>query len=120
MPKISEGKDFLGATIEVEFDRPLGSIQPKFANMVYPINYGFVPNTQAGDGDPIDVYYLSSDQPLKTVTAQCIGYVHRMDDNEDKLIASDGTKYTQAEIEKNLDFQEKWFKHKIVLWEEEK
>ncbi len=120
MTKIAQGKDFLGAMIEVEFDRPLGSVHPKFPDMVYPLNYGFVPDTKAGDGDPIDVYYLSSDKPLKTVSAQCIGYVHRKDDNEDKLIASDGTKYTEAELESKLEFQEKWFKHRIVLWEEGK
>lgn len=115
MSEIAQGKDFLGATIDVEFDRPLGSVHPKFPDMIYPVNYGFVPNTKAGDGDEIDVYYLSSDKPLKKVTATCIGYVHRHDDNEDKLIATDGALMTKDEIETKLDFQEKWFQHDIIL-----
>lgn len=118
MSKIALGKDFLGATIKVTFDRPLGSVHPKFPDMIYPVNYGFVPDTKAGDGDEIDVYYLSSEKPLKTITATCIGYVHRDDDNEDKLIASDGTRFTKDEIEAKLEFQEKWFKHQIVLEDE--
>ncbi len=120
MTKVAQGKDFLGVTIDVKFDRPLGSVHPKFPDLVYPVNYGFVPDTEAGDGDPIDVYYVSSSKPLEAVTAQCIGYVHRDDDNEDKLIASDGTRFTEVELEELLDFQEKWFKHKIVLWEGDK
>lgn len=114
MSKISRGRDFVGKSIKIKFDRPLGTKHPKF-DMVYPINYGFVPNTMAGDGAEIDVYYLSSNEPLKEIEGICIGYVNRFDDNEDKLIATDGTTLTEDEIEKMLEFQEKWFKHEIIL-----
>ncbi len=114
MSKVSQGKDFLGKTIQIKFDRPLGTKHPKFDD-IYPVNYGFVPGTKAGDGMPIDVYYLSSKKPLKGIEATCIGYVHRFNDNEDKLIATDGSMLTKEEIEKQLDFQEKWFKHEIIL-----
>lgn len=115
MPQVSQGQDFVGKKILIEFDRPLGTKHPKHPDMVYPVNYGFVPGTLAGDGMEIDVYYLSSDQALKTIEGTCIGYVHRFDDNEDKLIATDGTKLSTEEIEKQLEFQEKWFKHEIIL-----
>lgn len=35
--------------------------------MGYPANYGFVPNTKSGDGDPVDVMVLCS-QPLHPAT----------------------------------------------------
>lgn len=114
MSQVSQGKDFLGKTIQIKFDRPLGSKHPKFDD-IYPVNYGFVPGTKAGDGMEIDVYYLSSDKPLNEIEGKCIAYVHRFDDNEDKLITTDGTMLTLDEIEKKLDFQEKWFKHEIIL-----
>ncbi len=119
MSKTAEGKDFLGKTIEIIIDRPLGSTHPKHDDMVYPVNYGFVPGTKAGDGMEIDVYYLSSNEPLTTVKGVCIGYVHRFDDNEDKLIASNGERFTIDQIEDKLNFQEKWFKHDIVLAREQ-
>ena len=28
--------------------------------MFYPCNYGFIPNTLSGDGDPVDVLVLSN------------------------------------------------------------
>jgi len=112
--KTARGKDFLGKEIRIKFDRPLGTEHPKFG-WKYPINYGFVPGHIAGDGDEIDVYYLSSSSPLKTINAKCIGYVRRLDDNEDKLIATDGTMFSKKEIEDIIEFQEKFFKHEIVL-----
>ena len=41
--------------------------------------------------------------------------MHRYDDNEDKLIATDGEVLAIDEIVQKLEFQEKWFKHKIIL-----
>ena len=79
------------------------------------MNYGFVPGVLAGDGEELDVYYLSSDKPLSKISGVCIGYVYRFDDSEDKLIATDGTKLSKDEIEKQLEFQEKWFKHEIII-----
>jgi inorganic pyrophosphatase len=112
--KTSQGQNFIGKTIEIEFDRPLGTKHPKF-DWSYPVNYGFVPGVLAGDGEELDVYYLSSDKPLSKISGVCIGYVNRFDDSEDKLIATDGTKLSKDEIEKQLEFQEKWFKHEIII-----
>ncbi len=114
MAQASQSQDFLGKKIKIVFDRPLGSKHPKHG-FEYPINYGYIPGVLAGDGEELDVYYLSSNKPLKEIEATCIGYVHRFDDNEDKLIATDGTKLGKEEIEKALGFQEKWFKHEIIL-----
>lgn len=112
--KVAKGKDFIGKKVNIEFDRPLGTPHPRFG-WKYPINYGFVPGHIAGDGAEIDVYYLSSNEPLKEISAKCIGYVKRLDDNEDKLIATNGEMFSEEEIEKMLEFQEKWYKHEIIL-----
>ena len=101
MNKTSQGQDFLGKTIQIKFDRPIGTKHPKYDHMIYPVNYGFVPGTKAGDGMEIDVYYLSSDKPLKNIEGKCIAYVHRFDDNEDKLVATEGSQLTKEEIENN-------------------
>ncbi len=56
----------------------------------YPINYGFIPQTFAGDGDPLDILVLSevNIEPLCITTAKVIG-VMRMEDKgaDDKIIA---------------------------------
>ena len=118
--KLSKGTDYLGEQIDIVFDRPLGSVHPRHKDIIYPINYGFIPDTVAGDGHPIDVYYLSGSKPLKETTAICIGYVNRHNDNEDKLIATDGEIPELSKIEEMLDFQEKWFDDDIILMSEKK
>lgn len=114
---VSSGQEFLGKKIVIHFDRPLGTKHPRF-DWIYPVNYGFVPGTKAGDGMEIDVYYLSASEPLQDIEGTCIGYVHRLDDNEDKLIATDGAIPTEEEIEAILAFQEQYYKHEIVLSDE--
>ena len=81
----TEAKVFLGKKVKIVFDRPLGSKHPKFG-FVYEVNYGFVPNTKALDGEEIDVYYLGKEIPLKRANGFCIAIIHREDDNDDKLV----------------------------------
>ena len=49
--------DYLDKALEVKIDRPLGSKHPKHG-FIYPINYGYVPNTISGDGEELDCYVL--------------------------------------------------------------
>lgn len=50
-------KDYIGKIIGVKIDRELGSKHPKHG-FIYPVNYGFIPNTISGDGEEIDCYVL--------------------------------------------------------------
>jgi len=103
---------YLGKTLKVIVDRPLGSKHPNY-DMIYPINYGFIPNTISGDGEELDAYILGVNKPIKEYIGKCIGIVHRINDNDDKLIISNET-YSNSEIEKIIDFQEKYFKHILI------
>lgn len=51
-----------GSLIKYELDKESGYIfvdRFAFTTMGYPANYGFVPNSMSGDGDPVDVLVLS-------------------------------------------------------------
>ena len=80
-----QSKKFLGQEVKVKIDRPLGSKHPKY-NYIYPINYGFIPNTISGDGEELDAYILGVKEPLQDFVGKCIAIIHRLDDNDDKLI----------------------------------
>jgi inorganic pyrophosphatase len=106
--------DFLGKNVEVIVDRPLGSMHPKH-NMVYEVNYGYVPGIIAPDGEELDAYVLGINGPIKKYSGKCVAIIHRINDNDDKLVvAPEGIRFTDDEIEKLVEFQEKWFKHKII------
>ncbi len=89
----------LGQTVDVVIDRPLGSRHPRHPDIVYPVNYGYVPGTVSDDGMPIDVYLLGVDGPVERSTGVVIAVVLRADDVEDKLVATaDGRAYTVSEV----------------------
>ena len=48
--------DVLVKTSEIKIDRPRGSRHPKFPNIVYPYDYGYLEGTTGGDGEGIDVW----------------------------------------------------------------
>ena len=48
--------DRLVAESTVCIDRPKGSRHPRFPDFVYPLDYGYLEGTQAGDGHAIDVW----------------------------------------------------------------
>lgn len=103
--------EWIGRTVEVAIDRPLGSVHPRDPRCVYGVNYGFVPGTRAGDGHPIDAYVLGPDEPAEAVRAEIVAVIARADDVEDKLVvatASSGT-WSATDIAVAVEFQERWF-----------
>ena len=107
--------DFLGKTITITIDRPLGSKHPRH-NFLYPINYGYVPNTVSGDGHPIDAYVLGVGQPIQEFTGVCIAIIKRKEEDDDKLVlVPKGVSFTKEEIEKRVHFQEQWYTIEIIF-----
>lgn len=103
-------------TVTVKIDRPFDSYHPKHKDLYYPINYGYVEGVIAGDGEEQDAYILGINEPLETFTGNIIAVIHRINDNENKwVVAKENTNYTVQEIEKQVQFQEKYFEHFIEL-----
>lgn len=102
---------YLGKTVTVVVDRPMGSAHPKHPNLIYPINYGYLEGVMGGDGENLDVYILGADHPLKEFTGRVVAIVHRENDVEDKLVAAPlDMKPNQTEIMEAVGFQEKYYK----------
>ena len=107
---------FLGKTVTISIDRPIGSVHPKHDDIIYPVNYGYMPNVIGGDGEELDVYLLGVDTPVKKYTARIIGIVHRRNDVEDKLVAApEGMGFTVEEIAEAVRFQEQYYDSEIEV-----
>ncbi len=107
-------KSFLGKIVNVEIDRALGTKHPKH-EFIYTINYGFVPNTVSGDGEELDCYVLGVYEPLETFTGKCIAYIHRTNDDDDKLIiVPENTNFSNEQIRALTAFQERFFESEII------
>jgi inorganic pyrophosphatase len=107
-------KRFLGKKVRVTIDRPLGSLHPKHG-FIYESNYGFIAGTNAPDGEELDAYYLNIDKPLIEADGICVAIVHRLKDDDDKLVViPDGTTISDEEIKQATYFQEQWFDGQII------
>lgn len=107
-------KQYVGNMVEVKMDRPMGSKHPKHG-FIYPVNYGYVPNTVSGDGEELDCYVLGVFEPIENFNGKCIAVIHRMNDNDDKLIVVPKEKeYSNDAIEALVEFQERFFESIIL------
>lgn len=83
-----------GTPVKYEVDKDSGALHVDRilnAAMRYPANYGFIPHTLSGDGDPVDVllYCPYPLQPLSVVRCRPVGVMITEDDSgtDEKLIA---------------------------------
>lgn len=91
-------------------DRPLGSPHPRHPDILYGVNYGYVPGTLAPDGAALDAYVLGVGEPLTHFRGRCSALVHRLDDDDDKLIVTpEGMTFSDAETMAAVRFQEQFF-----------
>ena len=59
----------LVATSKIVIDRPRGSRHPRYPDVTYPVDYGYLEGTCAGDGDGIDIFHGRSGGD--TITGIC-------------------------------------------------
>lgn len=106
----------LGSIVKVIIDRPIGSRHPKYENLVYPVNYGYIDGVIAPDGEEQDAYVLGVYTPIAEFTGKVIAIIHRYDDMEDKLVvAPEGVNFSVEKIIEQVDFQERYFKYSIIV-----
>ena len=109
-----DNEKYLNQIIKIKIDRPFGTKHPKHG-FIYPVNYGFVPNTVSGDGEELDAYLLGVFKPVDEFEGKCIAIIHRTNDNDDKLVVvPEGKEYSNDAIDALTEFQEQYFEHVII------
>ena len=83
-----------GSSVKYELDKDSGVIAVDrflYTSMTYPFNYGFIPNTHAEDGDPMDILLITSAPlfPGTMTPARPIGMLEMEDESgiDHKIIA---------------------------------
>lgn len=103
-------------TVRVVVDRALGSAHPLYPQMIYPVNYGYVPGVMAPDGEEQDAYVLGVERPVSEFTGLLFAVVHRLDDIEDKwVVVPEGIAFSEEEIRRAVAFQEQYFDTRVEL-----
>ena len=74
----------LVAGCEIVIDRPKGSAHPRYPEMIYPLDYGYLAGTHAADGNEIDCWVGSLPNRRITAVVFTVDLVKR--DMEGKLL----------------------------------
>ena len=107
-------RSYLHQTVCIHIDRPLGSRHPVHG-FIYPVNYGCLPGVFAPDGEELDAYLLGVFEPVEEFEGQVIALIHRLDDEDDKLVVTPpGVAYTDDQIRALTEFQERFFTSEIL------
>src|SRR6201988_3967149 len=84
----------MGSSVKYELDKETGMLRLDrilYSAVYYPANYGFIPQTLAEDGDPLDVLVLCQEAvaPLTIIHARTIGLMTMLDSGKQdhKIIA---------------------------------
>jgi inorganic pyrophosphatase len=82
--KITNSVDYLNKEVSVKIDRPLGSKHPKY-DWLYPLNYGFVPDTLSPDGEELDAYVVGVDKAVDSFVGTCVAIIRRSNDQDEAV-----------------------------------
>lgn len=108
-PNLTES---IGKIVHIVVDRPIGYVHK---DILYPINYGYIPGAIGGDGEEQDAYILGINEPISEFDGQVIAVIQRNNDCEDKLVVAPvGSAYHQGQIAEATYFQEQYFDIRIV------
>ncbi|MBI5832951.1 MAG: inorganic pyrophosphatase [Armatimonadetes bacterium] len=111
----TDARSYLGRTVDLVIDRPLGSRHPR-CEIIYQLNYGYVPGTLSPDGHELDAWYLGADRPVDRASGHCLAVIHRTNDDDDKLVvvAAHQLDLTDDDIRAATLFVEQYYES--VIW----
>ena len=82
-----------GGKVKYELDKDVGLLRVDrvlYSSVIYPANYGFIPQTLGDDNDPLDVLVLMQEPvvPLSILRARPVGLMNMQDQgqNDEKII----------------------------------
>jgi inorganic pyrophosphatase len=90
--------DRLVSESRIVLDRPKGSHHPRYSELVYPLDYGYLDGTTAADGGGIDIW--SGSLPDRSLTGVIVTVDLFKRDTEIKILLG----CTEEEVETVLDF----------------
>jgi inorganic pyrophosphatase len=104
-----------GSKVKYELHKKTGLLiadRVLYSAVHYPVNYGFIPQTYAPDGDPLDILVLSQQPlaPLSIARARPIGVMKMKDEKgeDDKIIAAHVDDPQFAHLREVSELPEHW------------
>jgi inorganic pyrophosphatase len=102
----------IAVTNPIVLDRPKGTAHPRYPDMIYPLDYGYLENTIAGDGACIDIWIGSLNN--KTLTGILCTFDRLKRDAEIKLLIACSSKDVEMIQNVNSEMQTLFIPNPLV------
>lgn len=111
-------KSLIGKNIFMTVDRPIGTVHPKYKDVIYEVNYGFYDEYISSDEEELDCYLIGESLPINMndkYECKVVAIIHRLNDNEDKLVCAPlNREVSDDEIISKTEFIEQYFVSEII------
>lgn len=104
----------IGRHVALKINRQLGKIHPDYADMPYPVNYGYVPGFFTAQNEEQEAYLLGVTIPVESFKGVVKGIIRRENGKEIWVLAPEDAFYTEEDIYRQTLFIERFFKSQIV------
>ena len=98
---------------EISIDRPRGSAHPRYPDLIFPLDYGYLEGTSSADGGGIDVWLGSLG--TRQLSGMLCTYDTGKRDAEIKLVLG----ATDADLQTILDFDARFMRYLYLPWPQE-
>ena len=102
--------------VEVEVDRPPGSVYPEDSDLIYELNCGFVRGLSGKEGRGQEAYIVGVCDAVLAFRGVVIAVVRRNGGREEILVvAPEGMRFSKQQVIEQIRFQERFFDSEVEL-----
>ena len=113
-----EMKSLIGMELDAIITRPIGTVHPRYKDIIYEVNYGVVKDFELKDGRDLKTYIVGESMPTElngTYHGKVLAILHRLNDENDRIIiAPIGRTLSDEEIISKTEFAEQYFVSEII------
>lgn len=106
--------DMLGKPVTVRIERPLGLIHSDYADMPYPVNYGYIQGGFIYQNEPMEAYLLGVNKAVDVFEGVVAGMIYRENGKMICVVTPPEICLSKEDIYLQTLFIERFFNSKIV------
>lgn len=113
-----EMKSLIGKELDAIITRPIGTVHPRYKDIIYEVNYGILKDYELKDNKELKTYIVGESMPTSQngiYHGKVLAILHRLNDDNDRIIiAPIGRTLSDDEIISKTEFAEQYFVSEII------
>ncbi len=108
------GMEYLGKSVNVTVESPIGSLHPHYPDVQYPCNCGYVDEVLAETGEYQDAYVIGVNEPTDSFHGVVAAMVYRINDCHARWVITESKVYDRQEVIDTIGELEQYQETRII------